>query len=70
MRKVIVKFEDSFPMEFILGEDGNQKTAVKINFIDLQNSPCGFGDTDKEAINHLCGQLGLVLFGIGKIKED
>ena len=62
--KAIVHLRDGHPMEFILGQDGNQKTAVKRNFIDLQKSPCGFGNTDKEAIYDLCSQLKVIPFSI------
>ena len=62
--KAIVRFRDGHPMEFILGNDGNQKTAVKHNFDCLQTSPCGFGDTYKEAIYDLCSQLRIIPFSI------
>ena len=42
----------------IIGQDGNQKTAHKADFIDLQNSPCGFGDTYLDAMTDLAKQLG------------
>ena len=42
----------------VLGTDGNQKTATRRDFKDLQESPCGFGDTNLEAMADLCKQLG------------
>lgn len=41
-----------------LGIDGNQYTATKKDFTNLQESPCGFGDTKLEAMADLCKQLG------------
>ena len=41
-----------------LGVDGNQKTAHKKDFINLQESPCGFGNTNLQAMSDLCRQLG------------
>lgn len=41
-----------------VGQDGNQKTAHKIDFENLQEDPCGFGDTYLEAMVDLCKQLG------------
>ncbi len=46
--------------EFIgikLGIDGNQKTATKTDFINLQESPCGFGDSNLYAMASLCHEL-------------
>jgi hypothetical protein len=42
----------------VLGEDGNQKTATRKDFINLQESPAGFGDTYLEAMSDLAKQLG------------
>lgn len=42
----------------ILEEDGNKKTAKRFDFINLQESPCGFGDTYLEAMADLAKQLG------------
>lgn len=42
----------------VLGIDGNKKTATRRDFINLQESPCGFGDTYLEAMSDLCRQLG------------
>jgi len=42
----------------VLGYDGNQYTATKHNFINLQDSPCGFGSSSLEAMAELCKQLG------------
>jgi hypothetical protein len=47
-----------------LGSDGNQKTAYGKNFTNLQECPCGFGDTYLEAMADLCKQIG---FTGGKI---
>lgn len=41
-----------------LGMDGNQRYARGLNFINLQESPCGFGDSYLEAMADLCKQLG------------
>lgn len=46
-------FEDE-----IYGEDGNQVTCVRHDFIDLHNSPCGFGDNCSEALADLIRQEG------------
>jgi len=45
-------------LNMILGTDGNQKTAKRLDFKDLQESPCGFGDTYLEAMADLAKQLG------------
>jgi hypothetical protein len=42
----------------VLGVDGNQKTATRKDFEDLQLSPAGFGDTYLEAMAALCKELG------------
>ena len=42
----------------VLGVDGDQKTAHKSDFINLQESPCGFGNTYLEAMSNLCKELG------------
>lgn len=44
-------FEDE-----IYGVDGNQITCVRNDFMDLQNSPCGFGNTEGEALADLIRQ--------------
>jgi hypothetical protein len=41
-----------------LGVDGSQKTATRIDFVNLQESPCGFGQTHLLAMADLCKQLG------------
>ena len=38
--------------------DGDQHTATRTDFEDLQESPCGFGNTRLEAMADLCRQLG------------
>lgn len=38
--------------------DGDTKCAAKTGFIDLQSSPCGFGETYLEAMADLCHRLG------------
>lgn len=48
----------------ILGIDGNQFTAHKKDFENLQESPCGFGGTYFDAMVGLCKELG---FTGGKI---
>lgn len=40
-----------------LGEDGDQKTAHRYDFVNLQESPCGFGCDYLEAMADLCMQL-------------
>lgn len=50
-------FEDE-----IYGEDGDQVTCVRSDFIDLQNSPCGFGNTEREALADLIRQEGGVIY--------
>ena len=41
-----------------LGMDGNQMTATRKDFDNLQESDCGFGDTYLEAMADLCEQQG------------
>ena len=41
-----------------LGEDGDKKTATRADFQNLQESPCGFGDTYLAAMADLAKQLG------------
>ncbi|MBE3141432.1 MAG: hypothetical protein IMZ53_12730 [Thermoplasmata archaeon] len=41
-----------------LGIDGNQCTATRTDFVNLAESPCGFGNTNLEALADLCKQLG------------
>lgn len=48
----------------IYGEDGDQITCVRNDFIDLHDSPCGFGNTANEALADLIRQEG------GSIKGD
>jgi hypothetical protein len=50
-----------------LGVDGNQKYAAKKDFINIQESPIGFGDTNLEAMAALCKELG---FRGGKMWQD
>lgn len=42
----------------ILERDGNAWCAHRENFINLQESPAGFGDTCLEALAELCKELG------------
>lgn len=42
----------------VLGEDGNRKSAKDTDFVNLQESPCGFGETYLEAMADLCKQIG------------
>lgn len=48
-----------FEYEVVLGLDGDKKTCRGISFIDLQNSPCGFGDTFDKAVIDYLKQIGL-----------
>lgn len=41
----------------VFGLDGNQYTAHFDEFLNLQESPCGFGDTPEEAVKHLYEQV-------------
>ena len=41
-----------------LRRDGSAWCATKRDFVNLQESPCGFGDTPLEAIEGLCHELG------------
>jgi uncharacterized protein (DUF2461 family) len=41
-----------------LSKDGSQWCATRTDFIDLQSSPAGFGDTALEAMAELCKELG------------
>jgi len=41
-----------------LSRDGNQQCATRIDFINLQESPAGFGDTNLDAMIDLCKTLG------------
>ncbi len=43
---------------FNLSMDGNQHCATRSDFVDLHNSPAGFGDTALEAISELAKELG------------
>jgi len=43
-----------------LGVDGDQMTATRTDFENLQEHPAGFGDTYLEAMADLCKQLGNV----------
>ena len=40
----------------VYGVDCDQHTCVRPDFIDLHDSPCGFGDTDEEALADLIRQ--------------
>lgn len=42
----------------VLGMDGNQNTATTGNYINMVESPCGFGNNYLEAMADLCKQLG------------
>ena len=42
-----------------LSRDGNQWFATRQDFVDLQQSPAGFGDTALEALAELCKALDL-----------
>jgi len=41
----------------LFGVDGNQQTAHFDDFINLQESPCGFGDTQLDALEDLISQV-------------
>lgn len=45
-------------VEVVLSQDGNQKCATRKDFVDLQESPAGFGDTYLDAMAELCKLLG------------
>lgn len=45
-------------MGIVLGTDGNQKTAWRQDFINLHESPAGFGHSNLEAMAGLCKALG------------
>ena len=38
------------------GVDGNQVTAFRDDFFNLQESHCGFGDNEQEALQDLLSQ--------------
>jgi hypothetical protein len=40
----------------IYGQDGNQFTCHRNSFVNLQESPCGFGDTEELAKEDLLRQ--------------
>lgn len=42
--------------EFIYGIDGDMITCHRMDFINLQESPCGFGATKAEAFSDLLRQ--------------
>lgn len=42
----------------VLGTDGDQHTATFDDFFNLQESPCGFGNTQREAVLNLLEQWG------------
>lgn len=42
----------------LLDRDGDKVTATRFDFTNLQECPCGFGDTALEAMADLCKQLG------------
>ena len=44
--------------EFVYGIDGDQITCYRMDFVNLQESPCGFGDTKEEAFKDLLRQEG------------
>ena len=48
----------AWALGFNLSMDGNQYCATRSDFVDLQNSPAGFGDTALEAISELVKELG------------
>lgn len=43
----------------MLGQDGNQRTATRTDFINLMESKSGIGDTALEAMAMLCKELGM-----------
>lgn len=46
--------------EVIYSQDGNMRQAVRPGFVNLQESPAGFGATDEEALNDLIRHEHLV----------
>jgi hypothetical protein len=47
------------------GMDGNQFTCHQKDFTNLQECPCGFGNSRIEAFHHLMEQLDITLKGNG-----
>lgn len=47
------EYSEPKPQEYRLFMDGNVWCAVCGDFVDLQNSPAGFGDTPTEALQNL-----------------
>ena len=44
----------------VLTKDGDQFCATRKDFVNLQESPAGFGDTALEALAGLCHELGFI----------
>lgn len=44
----------------VLEMDGNSFVAKRTDFVNLQESPCGFGESFLDAMSDLCKQLGYV----------
>jgi len=44
-----MKSKETYEEGMVITKDGNQWCAVGPDFINLQESPAGFGDTQKEA---------------------
>lgn len=42
----------------VFSRDGNMWCAHRPDFVNLQESPCGFGETKREAAGELCKALG------------
>lgn len=43
-------------IDIVFGMDGDQHFAHRPDFVNLQESLCGFGDTEQEALDDLRGQ--------------
>jgi hypothetical protein len=52
--------------QITIGKDGTAITAKFEDFINLQESDCGFGDTEKEALIDLFQQSIITLEKINK----
>jgi len=44
------------PEDVIYGRDGDKISCVRGDFFDLQSWPCGFGNTEEEALEDLIRQ--------------
>jgi len=57
-------------MKYILQRDGNAWCATEETFVNLQESPAGFGDTPSEAISNLQDEvIEKLMSEIGKLQS-